>query len=106
MELLVYAAKLPTIMNQHIADRSNLIINVRKALGVEEVDCILPQIIDLQKTSTRLEVIEKQQAFLALAMEVLSKQLEEKGKALVESQQAQKAAEDKANRSAWTLAEV
>lgn len=61
------AAKHSAMMNQHMADRLHFNIEVQMALGVEEVDFIIPRIIDLQKTSTRLKVIKKEEAFQAQA---------------------------------------
>lgn len=106
LELLVHAAKRPTIMNQHLAERCNFIHEVWTALGVEEIGLMIPRIMDPRKIHTRLEVIETQLAFLAQAMEVLQKQLEEKEKALVDVEQARKVAEECANQSAWALADV
>lgn len=65
MELFVHAAKLLAIMNKHLADRLNFIIEVWRALGVEEIGHMLPHITDLYKTHTRLKVIETSHAFLA-----------------------------------------
>lgn len=47
MEILVHAAKRLAIMNQHMADRSNFIIEVQSAPEVEERAHILQRITDL-----------------------------------------------------------
>lgn len=73
LKLLVHAFKRSTIVNVKVAELSSYIIEVQSALGVEDLAHILPKIAVFRKVQARLEVVEKNQAIIAKAMEVLQK---------------------------------
>ena len=106
MELLTHVAWRSALMNQEIADREVFINQIREEVGVQELSEVIPVIKGMKNVSTRLRVMEEQQAFLAGAMETLRRQLEDTNRDRAQAEEARRVAEEKAKASALALAEI
>ena len=94
------------ILDEAVKDRTGLIMEVMKDVGVNDLADLFPRIKELKQKEIRLQLQEEQQANFAKSNTHLRKQLEKAEAELGAAQTARTEAEAKADASARLLVEV